>query len=115
PAYTAEFVVTINGYSFTYSRPVQYKFTDLVKGELYQPLVVLPGPQTTASAGVLKRIAYDHIPDIYYFNTDTGQIVLSNVKIAGKKIGYIEGAGDKVVPALNLMGYEVTVLKEKDL
>ena len=37
------------------------------------------------------------------------------MKIAGKKIGYIEGAGDKLIPALQQMGYEVSALKEKDL
>lgn len=36
-------------------------------------------------------------------------------KITGKKIGYIEGAGDKVIPALQLMGYEVTVLTDAAL
>ena len=38
------------------------------------------------------------------------QIVLDSVKIDKKKIGYIEGAGDKVLPALILMGYDVTIL-----
>lgn len=32
----------INGQSVQFSKPVKYKFTDPVKGELYQPLVVIP-------------------------------------------------------------------------
>jgi hypothetical protein len=41
--------------------------------------------------------------------------VVADVKVAGKRIGYIEGAGDKVAAALQQMGYEVTQLKEGDL
>jgi LmbE family N-acetylglucosaminyl deacetylase len=42
PAYTALFNVTIEGEHFIFERPVKYKSTDPVKGELYQPFVVLP-------------------------------------------------------------------------
>jgi len=38
-----------------------------------------------------------------------------DLKIVGKKIGYITGAGDKVPQALELMGYQVTILDEKEL
>lgn len=41
--------------------------------------------------------------------------MIADVKIAGKRIGYIEGAGDKVPPALQQMGYEVVLLKENDI
>ena len=40
---------------------------------------------------------------------------MADVRTAGKKIGYIEGAGDKVPMALQQMGFEVTLLKEKDI
>jgi LmbE family N-acetylglucosaminyl deacetylase len=115
PAYEAEFDFTINDQQLVYKRPVQYKFTDPVKGELYEPLVVVPPGNASAKYGALRQISYDHIPDIYYFNNDTIRIVLNSLQIDGKKIGYIEGAGDKVPAALSLMGYDVTVLKEKDL
>lgn len=42
PAYKASLTVNIEGYDFIFSRPVKYKFTDPVKGELYEPLVVIP-------------------------------------------------------------------------
>ncbi len=42
PAYQATFNVTIEGENFVINRPVKYKYVDLVKGELYQPLVILP-------------------------------------------------------------------------
>ena len=41
--------------------------------------------------------------------------MVADIKIAGKRIGYIEGAGDKVPQALEQMGYEVVTLKEKDI
>ncbi len=114
PAYQAFFSVTIEGLNMVFSRPVRYKYTDPVKGEIYKPLIVVPAAGE-GKYGKLKHIYYDHIPDIYYFLKDTGSIILRDVKTAGKKIAYIEGAGDKVPAALALMGYEVTVLKEKDL
>lgn len=42
PAYAASFKVRIEGEEFLFERPVQYKFTDPVKGELYEPLVIVP-------------------------------------------------------------------------
>lgn len=114
-AFAATFEVTINGQSFVFTRPVRHKYTDPVKGELYEPLIVVPHNGSTSQYGTLRHINYDHIPDIYYFNNDTTKIVLNDVKIDGKKIGYIEGAGDKVMPALSLMGYDVTVIREKDI
>lgn len=115
PAFTAEFYLVINGQPFTYKRAVRYKYTDPVKGELYEPLVVIPRTTEAAKYGTLRHINYDHIPDIYYFNNDTVKIVLDSIKTDGKKIGYIEGAGDKVPAALSLMGYDVTVIRENDL
>jgi hypothetical protein len=113
--YVVDFDVTIAGEKFRFSRNVFYKHTDPVKGELYQPLTVVPAGSGGNAGGALRHISYNHIPDIYYFNNDTAQVKLGNVKIAGKRIGYIEGAGDKVPAALRLMGYEVTLLKEGDL
>lgn len=42
PSYLAFIQIKISGERFTFVRPVRYKFTDPVKGELYQPLVVIP-------------------------------------------------------------------------
>ncbi len=67
------------------------------------------------TAQQLRTIAYDHIPRIDYFLPAVEKFVLADVKTAGHRIGYIEGAGDKVPPALEQMGYEVVMLKEKDI
>jgi len=42
PAYKATFTFSVNNVDFTVDRPVQYKFTDPVKGEVYQPLRIVP-------------------------------------------------------------------------
>lgn len=41
-AFDVTYTINIAGKDFTVRRPVQYKFTDPVKGEIYQPVVVLP-------------------------------------------------------------------------
>jgi hypothetical protein len=42
PAYDARVQLKIDGESFVFNRPVKYKFTDPVKGEIYEPVVVVP-------------------------------------------------------------------------
>jgi LmbE family N-acetylglucosaminyl deacetylase len=199
PSYVARFDLVIEGEQFVIEKPVRYKFTDPVKGELYQPFVVVPPftvstpKQITALREGLKEwrqefiytaqkklnqtriyegdhllvddkeskqkgnsksfsalfdlktntsslktvkdtfsfryyqhplsqparnmhfIRYAHIPDIYYFTNAENAYSLIDVKTAGKKIGYIIGAGDKVPEALELIGYEVTLLTDKEL
>lgn len=209
PAYTARFTFKSKYISFIVKRPVQYKYTDPVRGEVYQPFVVItplvvsltPGialthvtrdnqqattpklflqyksnftadqtPVTVAlkqsdkviytrdtvinfeagkiysmdvpvrniynnqlepliSAQItitvnnkphvyehyLRSIKYDHIPAIHYFYKDNTHILKDEIKVAGKKIGYIIGAGDMVPAALLQLGYEVKYLSEADL
>lgn len=115
PAFQAIFTLVIAGHTFQYEVPVQYKYADPVKGEVYQPLLVRPPAAVASEYGRFRYISYPHIPDIYYFSRDSVHIDLQGLQIRGKKIGYIEGAGDKVPAALSLMGYEVTLLKEADL
>lgn len=66
-------------------------------------------------ATLVKNIRYDHIPDITYFRVPVVNIVTLDVKTVGKKIGFIEGAGDYTTTALQQLGYEVTVLSDRDL
>lgn len=202
PAYFAFIGVKIYGEHFTFIRPVRYKFTDPVKGELYQPLVTVPpvilSPQedvkvispgktslkgTIAARGMKKgfngnvevlsaisgkemknvsisnknlgidtknqvreieytgdaekeneellfsvsadgknpvsddkhEIRYDHIPWINYFHKSAVAVKYIDLKTYNKKIGYITGAGDKVPEALEQMGYEVSLLTDKEL
>jgi LmbE family N-acetylglucosaminyl deacetylase len=204
--YQARFDVDIAGQTFSFTKPVLYKHTDPVKGELYEPLVVVPSSTVTTDPSIvifrkgekqaaevaitvttnkkftnykariskrltynnttktdsnfnmlpgmqrqyifsidnsmlkekeqdfvqafvelnngteeqpaylnLNNIRYDHIPYIHYFYQDAVKVLNIDIKTVGKKIGYIEGAGDKVIIALRQMGYEVTVLDERDI
>jgi LmbE family N-acetylglucosaminyl deacetylase len=202
PAFVATFVFNIEGQDFEITKPVKQKYTDPVKGELYQPLVIVPPvvitpgknlllsstpeaqsmrltvralkditkPQVkvTASKGwqtesvnytssdtlkkgqemdvdvtlkpivkerengkqpllasveynsewhssLIKSINYDHIPSLNYFRVPVVTMLTLDLKTSGKKIGYIEGAGDFVPAALQLMGYEVTTLSDNNL
>ena len=40
-AYNALFTFTVNGQDLVIEKPVQYKFTDPVKGEMYEPFIVI--------------------------------------------------------------------------
>jgi LmbE family N-acetylglucosaminyl deacetylase len=60
-------------------------------------------------------IRYDHIPALSYFMPAAVQVKKIDLQTRGKKIGYIEGAGDKIPDALIRMGYEVLLLQEKDM
>ncbi|HVE60459.1 MAG TPA: hypothetical protein VNA26_01475, partial [Chitinophagaceae bacterium] len=203
PSIIASYELLIEGEKFPFAKPVRYKFTDPVKGEVYQPITILPSvlvntnpsliiikeknaekenititakanrdiqykkaeinlqlpgvkfPSITDSGSVFRKnetkqydflvntsgisneefaypllkldansqqafptlstINYDHIPSINYFYTDAVKFLPIDLKTAGKKIGYIIGAGDKVPEALEQMGYNVTVLTEKEL
>jgi len=206
PAFTADFLVDIEGQQLVITRPVQYKHTDPVKGELFQPLPVVPPLTVNTAPGILlfrknqhtvknytlsttaymdilpakavihnrsnnaqedkkdvdfellkgrtknfslpvnsklmkdtevdaftssieykneqlnqanylamASINYDHIPAIRYFYPDGITVLNLDIKTAGKKAGYIKGAGDKVPDALEQLGYEVTYLGEADI
>ena len=63
----------------------------------------------------LRKISYDHIPDLYYNFYDKTRVIKMDLKTKGSRIGYIAGAGDKVPQALEAMGYEVKLLSEPDI
>ncbi len=63
----------------------------------------------------IKEINYDHIPFITLFPPAQAKLLNLNLKIAGKKIGYINGAGDLVPEALRQAGYDVHELSEKEI
>ena len=202
--YFADFNVTIDGTTYNYRKPVKYKYTDPVKGELYEPIqlvspvfinatpnllifsnykkeekkvvdfsiqsnnklsekiqfysniggerklvtdtllvqdknskaniltafsgndfknnetVSIGGEVVAASMNEhqytsLKKINYDHIPDVFYNYQDKVKVLKIDLKTVGSTAGYIAGAGDKVPEALVEMGYKVTMLTEKDI
>jgi LmbE family N-acetylglucosaminyl deacetylase len=206
-AFVALFTFAINGTDITVERAVQYKFTDPVKGELYEPFIIInpvsislqpaviltnikqqaqiktdevhvqikanidtpnvplkllfvqdkdsivikdttvnlasnklydfnfslgryykrKGSEpsvavqiklngySNAFTGNLHSIQYDHIPYIHYYATDKIHVINEEVRTAGKHVGYIVGAGDKLPQSLEQMGYDVKLLDEKDI
>jgi LmbE family N-acetylglucosaminyl deacetylase len=158
PAFKVGVVVTVDEQVFNYTIPVQYKVTDPTKGDVYQPLVVVPNHEikydkevylkptgksiavgyqslqdgsakhinvdvqlanaalpTSSNEVYTKSIQYDHIPTLTYFPPATATIMESDVKTRPAKVGYIDGAGDKLPEALIELGYQVTMLKEADI
>lgn len=53
PAYTARFDVEVEGLTFSYKLPVQYKYTDPVKGEVIQPVFVVPAATVFATPDLM--------------------------------------------------------------
>ncbi|MFA6083332.1 PIG-L family deacetylase [Mucilaginibacter sp.] len=196
PSVTVSF--KISNTTITYQTPVEYKYTDPARGEVYQPLVIAPPvtadiadkvyvfnntkPQsvqvklksfTSASGNIsikpiagwkispekidftgknkgdewtvafsvtptdskpntsnfeviatangksfsqgLLNIKYVHIPAITIFPPAQAKLVNIDLKTAGKKIGYIAGAGDLVPEALREVGYDVHQLTEGEI
>jgi LmbE family N-acetylglucosaminyl deacetylase len=205
----ARFNFEIRGFNFFVDRPVQYKYVDPVKGEVYQPFVIVPHlsismnphvpllnvktetgkksidsititykanftrQQVPTTAYILqdtvkpvfvkqlrdyekgksynikvplhpfynqykgdyleaamrinldgkdyvfsqyfKSIEYDHIPNIHISFKDRIKFVKEEIITTGKKVGYINGAGDMIPEALKEMGYEVKILSEQDI
>lgn len=64
PAYAAGFKVEVEGYSFVFIKPITYKHTDPVKGELFQPLPVVPpvGINTSPSVLLFKKSQQEEKP-----------------------------------------------------
>ncbi|MBL7729205.1 MAG: PIG-L family deacetylase [Dinghuibacter sp.] len=67
------------------------------------------------SSKTLRTIQYDHIPHIAYTQNPQVNIIYPNLKASKKRVGYINGAGDKTADALVQLGYEVSFLEEKDI
>lgn len=192
-SFNVPLTININGEIIALNSPINYKYTDPIKGEKYQPVVVAPAVTATLSdkayifignttktinvqlkaftnncAGLvnlqlprgwksnpektsfnlakkgdeqtvsfilspsdqqssgslalqvntngnssdkgLKSINYDHIPNITIFPPAVARLEKIDLKIAGKRIAYIDGAGDLVADALKQIGYEVSTL-----
>lgn len=104
------------GLSKTYALPVSSKnMNGLEKDKLMASIEYSNEKLNQANYLALAQINYDHIPAIRYFYPDGITVLNINLQTAGKKIGYIKGAGDKVPEALEEMGYQVTFLGENDM
>jgi LmbE family N-acetylglucosaminyl deacetylase len=64
--------------------------------------------------GILS-MHYNHIPNITIFPPAQARLLQLDLRITGRKIGYINGAGDLVEEALKQVGYEVHSLSENEI
>jgi LmbE family N-acetylglucosaminyl deacetylase len=64
--------------------------------------------------GILS-MHYNHVPNITIFPPAQAKLLQLDLKITGKKIGYIDGAGDLVQDVLRQVGYEVHDLTENQI
>ncbi|WP_316823477.1 PIG-L family deacetylase [Pedobacter gandavensis] len=63
----------------------------------------------------LKVLNYDHIPLQTLFPLASAKIDKTDLKFAGRKIGYIAGAGDLIPESLKQIGLELTLLSEQQI
>jgi len=92
------------------------KYSGVTGKESMEALFAVTNDGNEEAIGIDKHeINYDHIPAINYFHDAAVNFKFIDLKVYGKKIGYITGAGDKVPEALEQMGYEVTTLGNKEL
>jgi LmbE family N-acetylglucosaminyl deacetylase len=82
------------------------------KTSVFEAVVTANGKQFSMG---IKTIAYNHIPSITYFPPARANLINIDLKIAGKKIGYIVGAADLVPDALRQVGYDVHILTENEI
>ena len=63
----------------------------------------------------LILIEYDHIPTQTILRPATTKVVRLDIEKRGREIGYIMGAGDDIPASLEQIGYNVTLLQDKDM
>lgn len=77
--------------------------------------IVPAGGRAMNFSDYFKSIRYDHIPNISYAFRDHVKMLKEEIKVRGKKIGFIPGSGDMMPEALKQMGYEVKELNDADI
>ncbi|WP_419801947.1 PIG-L family deacetylase [Mucilaginibacter sp.] len=82
------------------------------KTDTVQAIVQVNGKTFTQG---IHQITYEHIPNITFFPPAQAKLVNVDLKTAGKRIGYLPGAGDLVPEALQQVGYQVTILSENEI
>ncbi len=111
------------------SEPEALPFTLAAPGQ-EAVLQVTVAPPSEASRGVARlevevdgrrscwrsvELDYDHLPPTTVLLPAEVTLVHQPVHIAGRRVGYVMGAGDEVPGVLRQLGYEVTLLSDADL
>lgn len=84
-----------------------------------EPATTTLGVRATVNGAVIRTsridIRYDHIPAQLLQPAAKAKLVCLNLKIKGKSVGYLPGAGDLVADGIRRMGCDVTILGSGDL
>jgi LmbE family N-acetylglucosaminyl deacetylase len=94
---------------------LQFEINPLAKIPDNTELKIIAQTATQTDTFKVQHIIHDHIPIQVEIKPDDVKIVPVNLKIGGKRIGYIPGAGDDVPKCLQNVGYEVDILNEEQL
>lgn len=110
--------------------PARIDFTGKTKGEEWLVTFNVAPTDTKTSTAILQAevvangktfsqglldIRYNHVPAITIFPPAQAKLVSIDLKTAGKKIGYIAGAGDLIPESLREIGYDVHTLTESEV
>ena len=81
---SAAFYVTIEGVKFKFDKPIRYKYTDPVKGELYEPLIIYPALTVKEEPSlIIAKCCADYSINVKYQamkNLDGAEILLQRSK-----------------------------------
>lgn len=77
--------------------------------------IVPSNGRTLNFSDYFKSIRYNHIPNISYAFRDHVKMLKDEIKVRGKKVGFIPGSGDMMPEALKQMGYEIKELGDADI
>jgi LmbE family N-acetylglucosaminyl deacetylase len=89
-----KFTVNIEGKDFVFEKPIRYKYTDPVKGELYQPIYFIPSYYINTS------------PSVIIFNSNSDKTLPKKITVEAQsntnnaeniKIGYAANGVEKIV------------------
>jgi len=75
---------------------------------------VAEGGASTPALGVV-RVDYPHLPLQTFFPPASARLVRLDLRRAGRRIGYLMGAGDELPRSLRPLGYEVELLSDEFL
>lgn len=111
PAYTARIKLKIEGEDFVFERPVKYKFTDPVKGELYEPLVIVPQVLVSVDPATVIRTSQESpsFTVTLKANKKFTPLQTADVELAGKTTPVVLRNNLPALDKDNIVGYEAKV------
>ncbi len=71
PAFIASFQINIAGQDYEFKKPILYKYVDPVRGELYEPLTILPKLTIEVDAPIKMKVKYKEINALVNVQSNT--------------------------------------------